>query len=88
VGIKSKMSQERLSHNFYNRQIICMAVASYLKIKGLFVYTSKGFTLRCRIKILHQPFLFNLLFITIYDSISILTIIIKRKGVSSENGQV
>jgi hypothetical protein len=65
-----------------------MAVASDLKIKGLFVYASKGFTLRCRIKILRQPSLSNMLFIAIYDFISILGIIIKRNGVISENGQV
>jgi len=32
-----------------------MAIVGTLEIKGLFVYASKGFTLRCRIKILRQP---------------------------------
>jgi len=42
--------------NFYNRQDNCMAIVNGFQTKGLFVYTSKGFTLRCRIKIHHQPF--------------------------------
>jgi hypothetical protein len=37
-----------------------MAVVSALQIEGLFAYASKGFTLRCRIKILQQPFLSKL----------------------------
>jgi hypothetical protein len=40
-------------------KIIYVAIVSTLQIKGLFVYASKGFTLRCRIKILHQPFCLN-----------------------------
>lgn len=42
-------------------KIINMAIGSALKIKGLFVYASRGFILRCRIKILHQPFLSEML---------------------------
>jgi hypothetical protein len=38
-----------------------MAIVSALQSKGLFVYASKGFTLRCRIKILRQPFMSILL---------------------------
>ena len=38
-----------------------MAIVSALQTKGLFVYASKGFTLRCRIKILRQPFMSMLL---------------------------
>ncbi len=38
-----------------------MAIVSGLQIKGLSVYASRGFTVRCRIKIIHQPFLYNLL---------------------------
>ena len=38
-----------------------MADAGALQNKSLFVYDSRGFTLKCRIKILHQPFLSTLL---------------------------
>jgi hypothetical protein len=34
-----------------------MAIVSGFQIKSLLVYASKGFTFRCRIKILRQPFM-------------------------------
>jgi hypothetical protein len=38
-----------------------MAIVSALQIKRFFVYASRGFTLRCRIRILRQPFLSKLM---------------------------
>jgi hypothetical protein len=49
-----------------------MAVAGDLKIKGFFVNASKGFTLRCRIKILHQPFLSMFLVLLYFVGLSLL----------------
>ena len=39
----SNNRHEKLSQNFYNRQIINMAIVNTLKFKGFFVYASKGF---------------------------------------------